>query len=143
MSKLKRYLHRHAKRILIVFGLVILLLGIIFVVIEKDLFVPKATPTEEEALPPVSITEDYPAEAKAAMTDFQLFLEKQKTAEEITQRRERLLSLTITKEYQHVHLSLVMIADALLAGEEGQAAEREHALEMINQVLQEHPEYKL
>lgn len=143
MSKLKRYLHRHARKILIIFGLVIPLLGVGFVVIEKDLFVSKPAPVIEEKLPPVSITEDYPAEAKAAMADFQLFVQKQKTTEDLNERRTRLLSLTITKQYQNLHLSLVMIADALLAGEEGQAAERDHALEMINQVLQDHPEYKL
>lgn len=142
MSKIKRYLHRHAKNIPVIFGCIVLLFGVGFILHYKKVFKTMVPNQAAESLPQVSVTVDYLVEAKAAMTDFELFLQGKKTGAELTQRRDQLLSLTITKDYQSLHLSLVMIADALIATDEGNQGEKERALELLEKVLQEHPELK-
>ncbi len=142
MSKIKHYLRRHAKNIPVIFGCIVLLFGVGFILHSKKVFKPIADNQVTENMPKVSITADYITEAKAAIADFDLFLQGKKTGVELTQRRDQLLSLTITKDYQSLHLSLVMIADALIAADEGNQGEKERALELLEKVLQEHPELK-
>ncbi len=144
MSKIKRYLRHHARTIPIIFGCLVLLGGLGFLLHIKQVFKPKPTSTENraESLPPVSISENYTTEAKAALTDFELFLQHKNNRADIIKRRDQLLSLTITKDYQSLHLSLVMIADALIAADEGNQGEKERALEILEKVWQEHPELK-
>lgn len=61
------------------------------------------------------IISEYNPEAKAAISDYQDFLKGEKSEADIKKRRDYLLSLKISKENQALHLSLVMIADDLLA----------------------------
>lgn len=143
MFKIKRYLNRHGKNTPVIIGSIIFLLGLGFIVWQKDFFNHQSTSEKNNSALTASISQDYPSEAKAAMLDYQLFLEGDKNIEDIKNRREQLLSLTISREFQSLHLSLVMIADALIAGEEGDEAEQQRALEMISTILQTHPEFKL
>lgn len=143
MLKIKRFLRRRANNWPVIIGFIILALGLIFVLWYHRVFTSDSvTPTPEET-PIVTITEDYPAEVKAALADYQLFLRSEKSVADIKTQRDHLLSLTITRQYQSLHLSLVMIADALVAGEEGESAERVRAEEMLTQVLTDHPEFKI
>jgi hypothetical protein len=61
------------------------------------------------------IISEYNPEAKAAISDYQDFLNGEKSEADIKKRRDYLLSLKISKENQALHLSLVMMADDLLA----------------------------
>lgn len=145
MFKIKHYLsRRRAKHHLpVIIGCIILVLGIVFLLWQKGFFNPRQTTEIESSTPPVTVSENYLSEAKTAMADYQLFLQKEKSLEEITSRRERLLSLTIAKENQSLHLRLVMVADSLIAGVQGDITEEERAQEMINSILQDYPEFKL
>lgn len=143
MLKIKHFLRRRANNWPVIIGLIILALGLIFVLWYHRVFSSKTPTIIPEETPVVSITEDYASEAQAALTDYQLFLRSEKSIADIKLQRDHLLSLTITRQYQSLHLSLVMIADALIAGEEGESAERSRAEALLTQVLTEHPEFKI
>lgn len=145
MFKIKHYLNRRRVKhqLPVVIGCIIIILGIVFLLWQKGVFSPRQTTEVESTSPPITVSENYISEAQVAMSDYQLFLEEQKIGTDITRRRDHLLSLTIAKEHQSLHLTLVMIADALIAADQGDIAEEERAKEMIASVLKHHPEFKL
>lgn len=145
MFKIKHYLNRRRVKhqLPVIIGCIIIILGILFLLWQKGLFSSRQT-TEIKPMPlPVAVSENYVAEAQIAMSDYQLFLKEKKTVIDITRRRDHLLSLIIAKEHQSLHLTLVMIGDALIAAKQGDIAEGERAKEMIASVLEYHPEFKL
>ncbi len=84
------------------------------------------------------ITSDYNAEAKAAVSDYQDFLKGEKSEADIKNRRDYLLSLKISKENQALHLSLVMIADNLLASR-NDLNEKNRVQRMLTTLITDHP----
>ncbi len=93
---------------------------------------------ETTATEPLSQTE-YQTEARRAVADFELFLKDQTSALTITTRKEKLLELKISKDFQNLHLQLVTIADALLAYNEGQTQEKSHAEELLKEIYSQYP----
>ena len=61
------------------------------------------------------ISTDYTKEAKIAVSEYQDFLNGEKSETDIKNRRDHLLSLKVSKENQALHLALVMMADDLLS----------------------------
>lgn len=145
MFKIKHLLsRRRAKHHLpVIIGCIILLLGIVFLLWQKGVFKPRQTTQVESSTPPIAVSENYSDEAKTAMSDYQLYRKGEKQISDISSRRDHLLSLTIGKENQSLHLVLVMIADSLISADQGDEAEGERAQEMMNAVLSDHPEFKL
>jgi hypothetical protein len=84
------------------------------------------------------ITSDYNTEAKAAVSDYQDFLKGEKSEADIKNRRDYLLSLKISKENQALHLSLVMIADNLLASR-NDLNEKNRVQRMLTTLITDHP----
>lgn len=57
--------------------------------------------------------ESYQIEAQTAVQAYELYIEGEKSLEEVMLLKEHLLTLKISREYQDLHLKLVMIADEL------------------------------
>jgi hypothetical protein len=58
-------------------------------------------------------SENYQAEARDTVQLYELFLKGEKSFEEITIKKDHLLSVKVSREYQDLHLRLVMLADSL------------------------------
>lgn len=117
-------LMKHVKKLLtILVGILAVgLIVIIFLVSNK---------TEEVTNPTIAIPSngpisalDYQSEAKQAVADYELFLQAQTSKATITTRKQHLLDLKISKEFQNLHVQLVTMADTLLGLNEGQTQEK-------------------
>lgn len=116
MKKLRLILHqlRSAKYFrLLISGLVAAMVIVALVLISHyRVSEPLKLENKEEVR---DISTDYTKEAKTAVSVYQGFLNGEKSETDIKNQRDHLLSLTVSKENQALHLALVMMADKLLA----------------------------
>lgn len=131
-------LMKHVKKFLttLVGVLAVGLIVIIFLVSNK---------TEEVTNPTIAIPSngpisalEYQSEAKQAMTDYELFLQDQISIDVISDRKQHLLELKISKEFQGLHLQLVTIADSLLAFNKGQVEEKNQATKLLSELYSQY-----
>lgn len=81
---------------------------------------------------------DYQSEAKKAVADYELFLQDQIPVETISDRKQYLLEIKISKEFQGLHLQLVTIADSLLAFNEGQVEKKDQARQLLSEIYSQY-----
>jgi hypothetical protein len=132
-------LMKHVKKLLtILVGILAVgLIVIIFLVSNK---------TEEVTNPTIAIPSngpisalDYQSEAKQAVADYELFLQAQTSKATITTRKQHLLDLKISKEFQNLHVQLVTMADTLLSLNEGQTQEKNLADQQLREIYSQYP----
>lgn len=130
---------KHVKKLLtILVGILAVgLIVIIFLVSNK---------TEEVTNPTIAIPSngpisalDYQSEAKQAVADYELFLQAQTSKATITTRKQHLLDLKISKEFQNLHVQLVTMADTLLSLNEGQTQEKNLADQQLREIYSQYP----
>ena len=135
MLKLKAYAK---KKPFIISGLLVLLI-VVFLLISFGYKNNSASITEltsPQSGPMSNI--DYQVEAQSAVKDYKLFLEGEVSINTIMNRKEHLLSLKISREYQDLHLNLVMVADYLQAASKGQAQEKDHARNVLSELYKKY-----
>lgn len=132
-------LMKHVKKLLtILVGILAVgLIVIIFLVSNK---------TEEVTNPTIAIPSNgpisalgYQSEAKQAVADYELFLQAQTSKATITTRKQHLLDLKISKEFQNLHVQLVTMADTLLGLNEGQTQEKNLADQQLREIYSQYP----
>lgn len=132
-------LMKHVKKLLTI-SVSILAVGLVVIIFQVNNKTEKITnPTI--VLPsngPISAL-DYQAEAKQAVADYELFLQTQTSKIIITTRKQRLLDLKISKEFQNLHVQLVTMADALLALTEGQTQEKNLVEQQLKEIYSQYP----
>lgn len=130
---------KHVKKLLtILVGILAVgLIVIIFLVSNK---------TEEVTNPTIAIPSngpisalDYQSEAKQAVADYELFLQAQTSKATIATRKQHLLDLKISKEFQNLHVQLVTMADTLLGLNEGQTQEKNLADQQLREIYSQYP----
>ena len=130
---------KHVKKLLtILVGILAVgLVVIIFIVSNK---------TEEVTNPTIAIPSngpisalDYQSEAKQAVADYELFLQAQTSKATIATRKQHLLDLKISKEFQNLHVQLVTMADTLLGLNEGQTQEKNLADQQLREIYSQYP----
>lgn len=82
---------------------------------------------------------DYQSEAKEAVADYELFLQNQVSKAIITTRKQHLLDLKISKEFQNLHVQLVTMADTLLGLNEGKTQEKNLVDQQLNEMYSQYP----
>ncbi len=129
---------KHAKKLLTI-SVGVLAVGLIVIIFLVN------SKTEKVINPPVAISSkgpisalDYQSEAKQAVEDYELFLQEQISIDIISDRKQHLLELKISKEFQGLHLQLVTIADSLLAFNEGQIEEKNQAKQVLSEIYSQH-----
>lgn len=132
-------LKTHAKKLVIILsGLLVLGCIVVIFTVNNKSNITKSPVSSFTTAGPLSQIE-YQVEAKKAVTEYELFLKGQIPITTITTRKQELLDLTISKEFQGLHLQLVTIADALLALNEGQTQEKNHAEQLLLELYSQYP----
>ena len=129
---------KHAKKLLTI-SVGILVVGLIIILFSVNNKTEKVI-NSTVAIPsngPLSAS-DYQSEAKKAMVEYELFLEDQIPIGVISERKEHLLELKISKEFQELHLQLVTVADSLLAFNEGQIEGKNQAKQVLSEIYSQH-----
>ena len=81
----------------------------------------------------------YQTEAQLAVRDYELFLKNETMISTIENRKQHLLDVIISKQFQDVHLQLVMIADSLLAFNQGNNQEEDNAEQSLTKIYSQYP----
>lgn len=129
---------KHAKKLLTI-SVGILVVGLIIILFSVNNKTEKFinSTVTIPSIGPISVS-DYQSEAKKAIVEYELFLKDQLPIGVISDRKQHLLELKISKEFQSLHLQLVTVADSLLAFNEGQIEGKNQAKQVLSEIYSQH-----